>query len=150
MRRAAWGGTALLISAVIFVTPGVPPAGVQALDGTRSIPAAGTTSIRSLPFGSEGLQQPELRARRQDQEGPAANLAARGDAVEFNRARPEFKDRDPFPKQPLDAPRVRTSVVEGSDAVLSIDGLNHRDQRLANNGNQFSVEPPRRHQATDV
>ena len=26
--------------------------------------------------------------------------------------------------------------------VRSIDGLNHRDQRTANGGNQFSVEPP--------
>ena len=26
--------------------------------------------------------------------------------------------------------------------MLSVLGLNHRDQRLANNGNQFSVEPP--------
>jgi hypothetical protein len=26
--------------------------------------------------------------------------------------------------------------------VRSIDGLNHRDQRTANGGNQFSLEPP--------
>lgn len=143
MRRAVLAGsTAFLISAVIVVSPAVAPTGALALEGTRSIPAAGTTSIRSLPFGSEGLQQPELRARRQDQEGPAANFAVQVEAVEFNRGRPEFKDHDPFPKRPLDAPRVRSSAVVGSDAVLSVDGLNHRDQRLANNGNQFSVEPP--------
>jgi hypothetical protein len=37
---------------------------------------------------------------------------------------------------------VRSSAVRGSDAEISIDGLNHRDQRLANGGNQFSLEPP--------
>jgi hypothetical protein len=142
MRRIVAGGIALLMSAVIVVAPQALPTGAQTPGGTRSIPAAGTTSIRSLPFGTEGLHQPELRARRQDQEGPPAAVEAQGEAGEFNRARPEFKDRDPFPKRPLDAPRVRSSAVAGTDAVLSVDGLNHRDQRLANNGNQFSLEPP--------
>ena len=26
--------------------------------------------------------------------------------------------------------------------MVSFNGLNHREQRLANNGNQFSLEPP--------
>jgi hypothetical protein len=30
----------------------------------------------------------------------------------------------------------------GPEVLLSFDGLNHVDQRLANHGNQFSVEPP--------
>ena len=145
MRRVVAGGTALLISAVFVVATGAPPTGAQTPGGTRSIPAAGTTNIRSLPFGSEGLQQPELRNRRQNQEGPPAAVAAveaQGEAGEFNRARPEFRDRGPFPRRPLDAPRVRSSDVVGTDAVVSVAGLNHRDQRLANGGNQFSVEPP--------
>ena len=46
--------------------------------------------------------------------------------------------------QPLAAPSVSSSVVAGSnpELALSFRGLNHRDQRLANGGNQFSLEPP--------
>jgi hypothetical protein len=146
-RRAP--GIALLLCATVVVVPDLSaPAGAQVPGGTRAIPAAGTTSIRSLPFGSEGLQQPELRRRRSEQEGPAAAatdlaaVAAQGEAGEFNREHPSFKDRGPFPKRPLDAPRVGSSRVAASDAVTSVAGLNHRDQRLANGGNQFSLEPP--------
>jgi len=32
--------------------------------------------------------------------------------------------------------------LAASDAALTFAGLNHRDQRLANGGNQFSLEPP--------
>jgi len=44
----------------------------------------------------------------------------------------------------LQAPRVRSSAVVGANPGLftSFNGLNHRDQRLANGGNQFSLEPP--------
>jgi hypothetical protein len=100
---------------------------------TRQIPAGGTTSIRSSPEGADGLQQPELRPRP----------AAAGEAGSFNRPRPGFKNGK-FPKKPLDAPTVQSSAVAGSNPELnlSFDGLNHRDQRLANGGNQFSLEPP--------
>jgi hypothetical protein len=37
---------------------------------------------------------------------------------------------------------VKSSAVAGSDAAVSVLGLTHRDQRLANGGNQFSLEPP--------
>lgn len=45
---------------------------------------------------------------------------------------------------PLRAPRVQGSPIAGSNPGLfsSFLGLNHRDQRLANGGNQFSIEPP--------
>jgi hypothetical protein len=147
MRRSMAGGFVALLFGVTFgvVVPVAAPAGAQTVPwGTRSIPAAGTTNIRSVPFGAEGLVQPELRHRRQEQEGPASAMAAVeavGQAGEFGRRHPFF-DRDPFPDEPLAAPAVRSSVVRGSDAAVSVAGLNHRDQRLANNGNQFSLEPP--------
>ena len=145
-RRIAAGGFALLLTAGMFVAPGISPiapAGAQVAGGTRPIPASGTTSIRSLPFGAEGLQQPEFRHGREEEE--AAGLAAtetEGQAGEFGRERPEFRHGGPFPRRPLEAPRVRSSAVAGSDAAVSVLGLNHRDQRLANGGNQFSLEPP--------
>ena len=44
---------------------------------------------------------------------------------------------------PTTAPNPTPNGVAGSNPGLSgFNGLNHRDQRLANNGNQFSLEPP--------
>src|SRR5262249_4661676 len=60
----------------------------------------------------------------------------------FNRPRPGFKNGK-FPKKPLDSPVVASSLLATTPGTsLSFNGLNHRDQRLANGGNQFSVEPP--------
>jgi hypothetical protein len=147
-RRAVVVGIALLVSTAVVAAPGVPsPAGAQAAPGgTRLIPAAATTSIRSQPQGVEGLQQPEIREGREEEEGAVeTDLAAaepQGEAGEFNRANPMGPHGNPFPRQPLDAPRVQSSAVAASDALVSVPGLNHRDQRLANGGNQFSLEPP--------
>jgi len=101
--------------------------------GTRQIPSGGTTSIRSSAAGTDGVQQPELRPGAEEDEG----------AGSFNRPQPGFKNGK-FPKKPLDAPTVSSSAVAAtnSELALSIDGLNHRQQRLANGGNQFSLEPP--------
>ena len=76
---------------------------------------------------------PRLRPGSDEEEG----------AGSFNRARPGFKNGK-FPKKPLDAPTVASSTVAGSnpEVAFSFLGLNHRDQRLANGGNQFSLEPP--------
>ena len=101
--------------------------------GTRQIPSGGTTTIRAGATGSDGIQQPEIRPGSDEEEG----------AGSFNRPRPGFKNGK-FPKKPLDAPVVASSAVATSNPELglSFEGLNHRDQRLANGGNQFSLEPP--------
>ena len=124
----------VLAVVVLLVSLIVPlSAGAQGGSPTRQIPAGGTTSIRPGAEGADGLQQPELRTRR----------ATQGEAGAFNRPRPGFKNGK-FPKKPLDAPTVPSSAVAGPNPELSLsfDGLNHRDQRLANGGNQFSLEPP--------
>ena len=101
--------------------------------GTRLIPSSGTTSIHATSFGSDGVQKPEFRPGSEQDDG----------AGSFNRPRPGFKNGK-FPKQPLDAPTISSSAVTtpGSELQLSFEGLNHRQQRLANGGNQFSLEPP--------
>jgi hypothetical protein len=101
--------------------------------GTRTIVSSGTTSIHSTAVGSDAVQQPELRPGSEEADG-AGNV---------NRPRPGFKNGK-FPKKPLDAPQVASSSVAGSnpELALSFEGLNHRQQRLANGGNQFSLEPP--------
>jgi len=120
------------IALIISLAP-VVSVGAQSGSNTRQIPAGGTTSIRAGVAGADGLQQPELRPK----------LVTQGEAGDFNRTRPGFKNGK-FPKNPLDAPTVPSSAIAGSNPELahSFDGLNHRDQRLANGGNQFSLEPP--------
>src|SRR3954447_9493812 len=125
----ATGGAAAIVAALLSL----PGAANAAPSDTRQITSSGTTGIRSLGTGADGLQQPELRAGPDD-EGPA---------VPSTRPDPNFK-HGIFPKHPLDAPVVASSALAGANPAVraSIQGLNHRDQRLANNGNQFSVEPP--------
>ena len=133
-RRAVGLATAsLIIISTVSMTPPAASGATVAGGGTRAIPSGGTTSIQAGPTGVDGLQQPELRPRGETE----------GEAGEFNRARPGFKNGK-FPKRPLDAPVVTSSVVAGSnpDQLVSVNGLTHRDQRLANGGNQFSLEPP--------
>jgi hypothetical protein len=119
-----------------MVVPAAGAAGPQQAGGsTRLIPVGATTSIRtSAPVEVDGVQFPEFRPKRQTSDG--------GEMVD--REHPAFKGIDIFPERPLKSPRVRSSRVTDSnpELELSFDGLNHRDQRLANDGNQFSLEPP--------
>jgi hypothetical protein len=130
-RFSVFGVSVML--AVVAIMPAATSAAEPASGDTRQIPAGGTTAIRAGVEGADGLQQPELRARRLHS----------GAVVEVNRPRPGFKNGK-FPKNPLDAPKVASTSVAGSnpEMPLSFLGLNHRDQRLANGGNQWSLEPP--------
>jgi hypothetical protein len=124
--RVTLAVTGLLLGA------GILAIAASAAGGTRQIASSGTTMIRATATGSDGLAQPELRRR----------IHTVGD-VDFTRPRPGFKNGK-FPKKPLDAPTVPSSPVAGANPELALgfEGLNHRDQRLANGGNQFSLEPP--------
>jgi hypothetical protein len=124
----SWLSSLFLLTSMV----GVLPAGAQS-GSTRQIPAGGTTSIRASSVGGDAIQEPEFREGSEEEEG----------AGSFNRPRPGFKNGK-FPKHPLDAPTVPSSTVAGSNPELGVSfrGLNHRDQRLANGGNQFSLEPP--------
>jgi len=129
MKAKLFGIPLIIIMLLIAVVPVV-----GAADGsTRQIPAGGTTSIQVNVAGAVGPQKPELRPK----------VESEGEAGDYNRIRPGFKNGK-FPKKPLDAPKVRTSTVAGSNPklALSFDGLNHFDQRTANGGNQWSLEPP--------
>ncbi len=94
---------------------------------SRQVPAAGTTSIRGAAPGAAGPAQPELR---------------QGAGAESGVGKPSGRGK--FPPKPLNPPVVSSSAVARSnpEILLSFAGLNHFDQRTANGGNQFSLEPP--------
>ena len=103
--------------------------------------AAGTASARTVPSGGTTQINP---AGLSTEEGPGRQLApalAEAGGQPVNRSRPGFKNGK-FPKHPLDAASISSAAVQGSTTGVSFDGLNFRQQRLANGGNQFSVEPP--------
>jgi hypothetical protein len=125
----------VLISAVLAVA-GARVAPARADTTTRQIPSRGTTSIRGGALGNGALQQPEIRPGEEREDEAAAASAAARQAEATNRSLSRgLRGRA--------AAKVAGATVTSSPRLLrSIDGLNHRDQRTANDGNQFSLEPP--------
>ena len=114
-------------------------ASAPAIGATRQIPSSGTTTMQATAPGADGLQFPEIPPGLESDEGTDVG----GNAGSFNRSRPGRK-LGMLPHKNLDTPVVGTSAVAGSnpEVALGFTALNHRDQRLANGGNQFSIEPP--------
>ena len=110
-----------------------------AIGATRQIPSSGTTTMQATAPGADGLQNPEVPPGMESDEGTDVG----GNAGSFNRSRPGRK-LGMLPHKNLDTPVVASSAVAGSnpEVALGFRGLNHRDQRLADGGNQFSLEPP--------
>ena len=139
--KAKWFSTFLILT--MLMVSMVPTANAQSGSSTRQIPAGGTTRISGNVPGVPGApnkNQPEFR--------PNGEGSDEGDgAGSVDRPRPEFKWKHGiFPRHPLDAPKVKSSNVAGSnpELTLSFDGLNHFDQRFGSSSgnNQFSLEPP--------
>jgi hypothetical protein len=110
---------AALLAAPVIVEAGQS---VQAAGGGGPLSSAGSVTLSNLHgvVGSDALQNPEVHAPEGDEGAP---------------------DDQP---QGGAAPRVRASQIKaaGDELSLTFAGLNHRDNRLANGGNQFSSEPP--------
>ena len=125
MRKSSWLTAALVAAAAAIV------AAAPAAADTRSVAASGTASLRATGPGVDGIAFPEIRRR----------VGARGTPVgQLPIAGPQGK----FPKNPLPHPTVASIGLAAANPELaaSFNGLTSRDQRLANGGNQFSVEPP--------
>jgi hypothetical protein len=112
-----------LCLAAVLVGPMVVVGSTQAAHaaGGGRLTSAGSVTVSSLTgvVGVDGINNPETHNVEND-EG----------AGDGRKAGP--------------SPRVQSSNVKpaGADLALTFAGLNHRDQRLANGGNQFSLEPP--------
>ena len=117
---AVLGAVVLLLAATSAFADGV----------TRNTPSSGTARFVPMPSGVDGVQFPEFRG------GEAAEGAAEPFGGRIVNRR---HSRGPGPGgNALGNPRDRSNP----QLLQSFNGLTHRDQRLANGGNQFSIEPP--------
>ena len=118
MKRLRYVCVAVLFAAPMLVEAAHP---VHAAGGGRLI-SAGSVTLSGLAGsgGVDGLSNPEFHAPEGDEGG------------------------DGDKPTPGPAPRARAAEVAaaGAEVGVTFAGLNHRDQRLANGGNQFSLEPP--------
>src|SRR5438309_5161487 len=128
LRRArvlATGAAVIPLGAVTF-GGGPVTASASGSGNTREISSSGTASFTAIAPGADEVQSPETFA----QAGGDAGLAS-------NRS---HSSAGSTPVGAITQPRPVTNSTPG--LVTSFDGLNHRQNRLADGGRQFSLEPP--------
>lgn len=105
---------------------------------TRQIPASGSTSLSGSASaeGSDAIQQPEFAGGPDDGEAAGAGGASPQGPDVTNRSYSDGKSGN--------GPNAASgkSAKSNPEVLNSFNGLYFRQQRLANGGNQFSVEPP--------
>src|SRR5881396_317170 len=105
---------------------------------TRPVASAGSTSFNPTADGSDaGFGQPELGPGTGEASGNVSSHNRNG----VNRSRSIEHTAPGVITAPI-APGVGVSSTGPLAVLASFEGLNHRNQRLANGGNQFSLEPP--------
>src|SRR5213594_4408651 len=127
---------AALCASAVVVVPAVGATG--AAGTTRQVPAAGKTAVNPTPTGNDlGVQQPEL--------GPAIGEASGNASAHNNNGVNRSRSIQHGAPDVTGAP-VAAGVGVSSSGPLTVlstfNGLNHRNQRLANGARQFSLEPP--------
>ena len=145
MSRSSW--FRLVATAACCVIVGV---GAQAASIVRQVQSAGTVQLRSVAPGSDGLQVPEFAPTFANaprlQDGPdaaGASAASTASSASMKQARSRMVNRSVARSRgdgEWGAGEERHGA--GPQLVGGFDGLNLREQRLANGGNQFTVEPP--------
>ncbi len=117
MKRLRYLSVAVLLAGPMIVEA---THAAHAAGGGRLI-SAGSVTLSGLAAtgGVDGVSNPEIHAAEAD--AGASSKPNRGPAPEV---------------------RAASVAQAGSEISLTFQGLNHRDQRLANGGNQFSLEPP--------
>ena len=121
--------------ALMSLTIAVLSARPAVAQNTRQIIYAGATSLQPTTTGSDAVQWPEFSTgvvgdlrKQAGSTSPIHPLGWVNRSMSSGMSRQGREVEGKEPKSP------------GLDR--SFDGLNHRQQRLANGGNQFSVEPP--------
>lgn len=118
----------MVAAAALVMTSGGAKAAVHASITQTHLKLVGTSSFAGSSAASGGTGLSANNEVRQDP-GSDQKTIANNPTVPTN--------------LPTTAPNPTPNNVAGSNPGLTgFNGLNHRDQRLANNGNQFSLEPP--------
>ncbi len=128
------------LAAVIFagIVALVPAVASSSSGTTRQVAASGSTSYSPTPDGAElGPQLHELGPGIGDGAGNASSHNNNG----VNRSRSIEHGAPNVSTAPV-AAGVGVSSTGPLSVLATFDGLNHRNQRRANSGNQFSLEPP--------
>lgn len=115
--------SALAAALAVALIPAAQASGPQ-----RLVPS-GSTSVQNLPAGSDVLQEPEIDSAVADDDAVDAT------STHINRT---IATRGGHGASVHSGQKSKSNP----NLNLSFHALNFRDQRLANNGNQFSVEPP--------
>ncbi len=124
------------IAVAVLISSAVAPA-VLAGDPI----AVTNTTVQLLAGGSQSFTTPAA-APLDSATSPAAvevSPASRADEATPKRIRAGFAAPQIVAGIPNPFPNP---VVNQNQGFFGFNGVNHRDQRLANGGNQFSVEPP--------
>ncbi len=137
-RRVALSVFAVAISLVLsaFVFAPAAGAGSKGNGVARQVARAGTTHFSPSQSGGGGVQNPEIGPGLSDAAGA---VGSHGHGV--NRSRSIEHGAPSVTTAPV-AAGVGVSSSGPLSVLTSFDGLNHYQQRHANGGNQFSVEPP--------
>jgi hypothetical protein len=130
--RVLLAGTALVLPLALAGTASFSVA--VSASSTRTISSSGTASLVAEPSGVDSVGGAELP-------GGAAGLVADGSvgSVTVNRS---HSDDGSFTSSGSPGDGNGTIAASNPELLMSFDGLNHRQNRLASNGNQFSLEPP--------
>lgn len=128
--------------------------GAEAATTVRTVPSSGAAQLRSVATGTGAFNLPELAPTFTNspalQDGPDAAGASGASVASGDRAASALKQaRKRFVNRSIARHRGEGEDIPGDDRqpagarlLGSFDALSMRDQRLANGGNQFSIEPP--------
>jgi hypothetical protein len=143
-RRTSWILVPVLVvgSAITAVATGATPALADS-PTTRQVPSAGLTQPRAGTTGSGAIQWPEFPGGTvREDEGAKASAQATTKAGSHPAAGLRTLNRHLSGRSGHGSAAGSSSNQHSATLRRHFDGLNFRDQRTANGGNQFSVEPP--------
>jgi len=133
------------LAATTMVGAGLQSAAAVTSD-TGLVRTITSSRVVSFPSGSaqgtDGLSFPE--GLRSGDEALILQQPSTGAGGHFRQVVNRSLSKHPASRPAASDPTVTSAIVSSSVANVgtSFNGLTHRDQRLANGGNQFSLEPP--------
>jgi hypothetical protein len=137
---------AAILAAATLSVAGSTSASAAPTTSTRHVQKVGTGAYTPTPTGSgaPAAVSTEIPQAFGPEAGDAGAPAARAAAN-----RPAAPDRSLSRRHgtgasaaPATAAAPNGVIRNGPQLLASFDGINHRDQRITNGGNQFSLEPP--------